>query len=499
MLEIVNTKYGKVKGYPGNNQFITVFKGIPFAKPPIGDLRWREPKKLEPWDGILNAYKYASIPWQDRFSSEGGILAANEFYVRDYERDEDCLYLNIFTPAKSKDEKLPVAIYIHGGGYETGYSYLNAYDGESFAKEGIVYITITYRLNVFGFLAHEELDKESENNSSGNYGLLDQVAAVNWVFENIENFGGDPNKVVLMGQSAGGSSVQNLIETDLLENKIKRAIMQSGGGFNYKGALEPLEHETAKKFGKSFLEFIKAGSVDEARKIPAKKLLEQYIEFKKVNNNKLMFIPNIDDYSLKEESTHFLKSGKHPDIDYLIGATSDEMRDKSIIVDEKSVENFAERRFERDIAKDFIEKMQDYKDEYFNDNIGDEMRAATVAFCENQIRIGYRPAYLYRFNYVPPGAEKIGAHHSVEHHYVFKTLNRSNRDYKLKDYKYALLLSKLWANFIKNGNPSTEDFEWKPYEKSLKEAMLIEDKGIFMGKIKKNKKEDYLIKYFLNK
>ena len=146
----VRTENGIVEGLPAGNQIVSLFKGIPFAKAPVGDLRWRAPQPVESWDGVYQAYKFAPIAMQPRFASEGGnTLAAKEFYVVEFPRSEDCLYLNVWTPAKRADEKLPVAVYFHGGGFETGYSYLNAYDGEGFAKRGIVFVSIAYRLNVF--------------------------------------------------------------------------------------------------------------------------------------------------------------------------------------------------------------------------------------------------------------------------------------------------------------------------------------------------------------
>ena len=160
----VKTENGIVEGLPAGNQAVSVFKGIPFAKAPVGELRWKAPQPAENWDGVLQAYKFAPIAMQPRFVSEGGgtSLAAQEFYVVEFPMSEDCLYLNVWTPAKSADEKLPVAVYIHGGGYETGYSYLNAYDGEGFAKRGVIMVTVSYRLNVFGFLAHPDLAAENK-------------------------------------------------------------------------------------------------------------------------------------------------------------------------------------------------------------------------------------------------------------------------------------------------------------------------------------------------
>ena len=205
----VKTENGIVEGLPAGNQSVSIFKGIPFAKPPVGDLRWKAPQPAEDWDGVLLCHQFAPIPMQARFASEGGgnTLAAQEFYVIDFPMSEDCLYLNVWTPAKSDSEKLPVAVYIHGGGMETGYSYLNAYDGEAFAKRGVIMVTIAYRLGIFGFMAHPDLAAEDPHHSTGNYAIMDQVAALAWIHRNIAAFGGDPENVTIFGQSAGKISL----------------------------------------------------------------------------------------------------------------------------------------------------------------------------------------------------------------------------------------------------------------------------------------------------
>lgn len=500
MLDIVKTNYGLIQGLPGNNQFITVFKGIPFAKPPVGNLRWKAPEDPEPWEGILTAYKYKNIPWQDRFSSEGvNTLASSEFYVRDYTRDEDCLYLNIFTPAKSSSDNLPVCIYIHGGGFETGYSYLNAYDGESFAKEGIVFVTITYRLNAFGFLATEELLEEDLHSSTGNYGTLDQIKAINWVKENIQSFGGNPNDITLMGQSAGGASVQNMCQTELTNNYFNKAIMQSGGGLNYHGPLEPLDLNVAIRRGEEFLNYLNVKTIKEARQLNAEYILNKYLEFKKANDNILLFLPTIDNYVFKEDSYSFFIKGYNRNIKFLIGSVADEMRNKNLFLSNSEKLLYAKNRF-KNMSSNFIDYIMEddvLPNKYFQDLIGSEIISSGIAFCENEANKNNRLCYLYHFKYIPPGAEDVGAHHSVEHHYVFQTLNRSFRNYTLKDYALSLNLSKAWANFIKKGDPNTKNLKWNPYNQN-KEILIIDDK-IKLEKYKFPKNIEFLVDYFLNK
>ena len=237
----------------------------------------------------MKAYKFPDICTQPRFASEGGnTLAATEFYVVEFPMSEDCLALNVWTPAKSENENLPVAVYIHGGGYETGYSYLNAYDGEGFAKRGVIMVTIPYRLNFFGFLSHPELAIENPEGSTGNYGLLDQIAALKWIIRNITAFGGDQDNITIFGQSAGAASVQNLCASPLAKGLFKRAIMQSGGGFNRGGVLEPKSREKAFSLGLDFISHAGFSSIEEARQARDIELLEKYEAFKKARG---LFMP----------------------------------------------------------------------------------------------------------------------------------------------------------------------------------------------------------------
>lgn len=493
----VTTDCGVIEGLPANNQIISVFKGIPFAKPPVGDLRWKAPEPVEPWKEPYKAYKFKDICTQPRFASEGGnTLAAQEFYVVEYPMSEDCLYLNVWTPAKSTHEKLPVAVYIHGGGFDTGYSYLNAYDGESFAKRGIVVVTIPYRLNIFGFLAHPELEAESPYGSTGNYGTMDQIAAIEWVKRNAEAFGGDPDNMTIFGQSAGGFSVQNLCATPLLHGKFQRAIMQSGGGLIRGGLLDPVDKKTALERGTKFLEFAGFETIGEARAADVDMLIARYSEFKAANGNQLLFSPILDGYVLPELLADYFRQGKHADLDYMIGCTADEMRNESARAPEYSVvKKMAEERF-GNFAAQYLDIIQaenpEYCDQFFKNVFSDEVLVGGMAWCENQLELNRKPSYMYYFTYVPPGAEAVGAHHSVEHHYVFQTLTRSFRPYTGFDYDLSLELSGFWSNFIKTGNPNGHGLPtWTPYTKDQPMAYEI-DKNRQMKQICLNEQQEFL-------
>ena len=221
MLLHAKTRYGKVQGTPSSVAGVAVFRGVPYAKPPVGALRWRAPEKPEAWNGVLQCEKFQAAAMQTK--------ATMPFYVKEFPIDysqiaihEDCLYLNIWTPAASASDNLPVMVYFHGGGDVTGFPHEPEHDGARLAEKQVIYVNVTYRLNVFGFLAHPELTAESGYGASGNYGLLDQVAALKWIQENIEAFGGNPDAVTIFGQSAGAGNVHAHCVSPLTKGLFRR-------------------------------------------------------------------------------------------------------------------------------------------------------------------------------------------------------------------------------------------------------------------------------------
>lgn len=496
------TKNGWVEGLPSSNQRISLFKGIPFAAPPVGDLRWKAPRPAESWDGVLKAYKFADIAMQERFASEGGnVFARDEFYVHEYPINEDCLYLNVWTPVKSAGEKLPVAVYFHGGGFRTGYSYLNAYDGDGFAKRGMVVVTLAYRLNVFGFLAHPELTAEDPNGSSGNYGPLDMVAGLKWVKENIAAFGGDPEDIGIFGQSAGGMSVRLMSVTPLTKGYFKRAIIQSGGGMMYPLSLS--NHRTlseSEKQGEEFFEFLGVKNVKEARSLTGKQVLDGLIRFDE-EVHRFVNAPNVDGYLLPRKEVDICRRGEHHDVDYMLGCTKDELdpvepmpSKEKIIAD--AIENYGEYadkylEIVKPDAKEF------YQLEIYNKSFAEEMLAGALSWCENQNKIGLQPAYMYYFTLVPPGNEV--SFHSAEHHYVFQTLVRSNLPYTGRDFDLSNTLADYWANFLKTGNPNGEGLPtWTPYTEKSPKAMDI-NYNLQMIKVPEKPHVKFMKEYAINR
>lgn len=254
-LIVADTQKGKIQGvYKGE---YTEFRGIPYAKPPVGELRWKPPAEIVPWDKVYKADRFSCKCPQ--LKSLIGTIYQIEFYNEaEYQvpMDEDCLYLNIWTSAKTPEEKLPVVMWIHGGAYVSGYGHEIEFGGEAYAKRNVILVSINYRLGAFGFLVHPWLMDENSDGRAGNYGILDQIAAINWIHENIEAFGGDPDNVTIMGQSAGAMSVQTLISSPLIKGLVHKAILQSGGGYK-NGLICDTTIEEAAKVGDAFIKNVK--------------------------------------------------------------------------------------------------------------------------------------------------------------------------------------------------------------------------------------------------
>lgn len=312
------TENGPVRGLPAADPRITAFKGVPFAAPPVGALRWRAPQPAENWEGVRECYAFAPISMQETPGENPQAFYSKEWHVDpEIPMDEDCLYLNIWTPAKSAGEKLPVMVWIFGGGFQCGYPAEMEFDGERLARRGVILVSVNYRVNVFGFLAHPELAAEAHGEPVGNYGLQDQTAGIQWVRRNIAAFGGDPENITIFGQSAGGGSVLSQMTSPLTDGLFQKAIMQSGGGLRAysTGPFRPLEE--AFDYGKKFLETLGVSSIQEARKVDARTLLEKGLAFNAVAR----WQPTVDGAFLPEDPTQLILQGKHHDIPYMAGNT----------------------------------------------------------------------------------------------------------------------------------------------------------------------------------
>jgi para-nitrobenzyl esterase len=302
---MVKIEGGWIQGTVIND--LTIFKGIPFAAPPVGELRWKAPQPVEKWDGVLQAADYAPAPMQGGNPPSG--------------KSEDCLYLNIWTPAKSAKEKLPVLVWIYGGGFSFGSTSEPVHNGEHLARKEVVLVSIAYRVGQLGFLAHPELSAANPNNVSGNYGMLDQIAGLQWIQKNIASFGGDPDKVTIFGESAGGIAVSKLCASPLAKGLFHGAISQSGGSFGpTRPTTFPGENmktlQQAEEAGIDFAQRAGATSIAELREIVAEELPAGW--------GMGSAWPIVDGYVIPGNQYTLYEAGQYNDVPILVGYNSDE-------------------------------------------------------------------------------------------------------------------------------------------------------------------------------
>ncbi len=292
----VRTKYGLISGIKKSN--LLIFKGIPFAAPPIGDLRWKAPENPKPWNGIKKCDKFSASPIQNK--PQPFYCWTEEFIAPPEPLSEDCLYLNVWTAAQKDKRKLPVFVWIYGGGFNSGSAACKIYDGESYAKNGVLFVSINYRVGPFGFMSHPELSAE-QNNASGNYGIMDQIQALKWIKENIAYFGGDPKNITIAGQSAGSMSVNSLIASPLAKGLFHKAITQSGGILNNRLTNDLQQSE---KLGSELQDSLNVESLSEMRKLSAQEIQNM--------SNKLKsgrFSLTLDNYVLPVDINSHFKNG----------------------------------------------------------------------------------------------------------------------------------------------------------------------------------------------
>lgn len=458
-LSEAKTDAGMVSGVKNSSGDITAFKGIPFAAPPVGDLRWKAPQPAKHWDGIRKCNAFGPSPMQS--APKPFMVYTSEFLIPEQPISEDCLYLNVWTGAKSKTEKRPVFVWIYGGGFSSGGSACPIYDGEALAKKGIIFISINYRVGVFGFFAHPELTKESPNNASGNYGLMDQIAALKWVKTNIAAFGGDPDRVTIAGQSAGSMSVNALVASPLTKGLFNRAIAESGSltvknpvmGSNTLQAAEAVGEKAAAKAGARSLADLRAMSAEDAMK----KLTGRYS-------------PIVDGYVLPESIPDIFAQNKENHVPVITGWNGDEFGSGPIT--KESFIKQAQQMYGAD-AETFLK--------YFPAKTDAEATASQVKLSRDQVFAlsGYNwaniqsqyadaPIYVYNFNRKIPATGdmvKYGAFHTGEVCYVLNNLKfLNNRPFEAADHALANLMSDYWVNFVKTGNPNGKGLPaWPKY------------------------------------
>jgi para-nitrobenzyl esterase len=453
---------GLVSGTPGAGSSIMAYKGIPFAAPPVGNLRWRAPQPIVPWSGVLKADKFSASCIQ-RIVKEFGPWTY-EFMTHN-EIGEDCLYLNVWTPTKTPSAKPPVFVYIYGGGFDSGSGAVPVYDGEGLAKKGLVVVTFNYRVGAFGFLAHPELTRESGNRSSGNYGLLDQIAALHWVHENIASFGGDENNVTIAGQSAGSISVHDLTASPLARGLFQRAIAESGGS-TVGGAgisTSPTRLSAAEATGLKFAESKGAKSLAELRALSWQQI--QASEAGPGAAQGFRFGPIVDGYVLPAPFMEVIAQGKQSDVATLTGANAGELGGifgpPGTPFTVQMFQDNARKRY-GDAAGEFLKLYPAATDEQAaaaqRESTRDQAMVAMYLWAKVRSKTAKTSVYEYLWDHPLPGpdAARYGAFHSSELPYVFNNLGASDRPFTEADKKIADLMSSYWANFAAKGDPNGE-------------------------------------------
>jgi para-nitrobenzyl esterase len=488
-LSTVHTQNGTVTGTEIGN--IHIFKGIPFASAPVGELRWKAPQPVKNWQGILKCESFSASPMQS--NPVPFMMWSEEFITPPKSLSEDCLYLNIWTPAKSPADKLPVFVWIYGGGFTSGSAACAVYDGEELANKGIIFVSFNYRVGIFGFLAHPELSKESANKVSGNYGLLDQIAALQWIKENIAAFGGDPEKVTIAGQSAGSMSVGALIVSPLTRGLFRAAITQSGG---IVGRLISKHLSDAEKSGLDMMQKMKAANLSELRKISANDLIAA-----SGNNGMGSFGPICDGYVLPADIFDAFGKGQFNDIPLMTGWVTGDgaLFGNTFPSPEKYKQQAAEKYGDK--ASEFLS--------LFPGNTPDEVKTSQpelnllqFAGLPSHFIAGYmhNKTYLYEFSHVPadkPGFPNYGAFHTSDVPYALHTLKKWNRPWKTADYDVEKIMSDCWVNFIKTGDPNGTGIpEWKSYDKISGNIMEIGDHAVLHSAFFKKKFDFLETEYF---
>jgi para-nitrobenzyl esterase len=479
----VKTDTGLVSGAPGKTAEVRVFKGIPFAAPPVGDLRWRAPQPAAKWEGVRAGDQFSATCTTGaaggRGQAKGGAPKANPDQAKAKAApaaargpagppaNEDCLYLNVWTPAKAAGDRLPVIVWTYGGGFTGGSGSEARYDGEALASKGAVVVTYNYRLGVFGFLAHPDLASESGHNASGNYGMMDMAAALRWVQKNIAGFGGDPRRVTIDGESAGAILVSAMVGSPEGKGLFVRAMAQSGAWMGLgPGKMKTLaDAQAAGKMaaGAHTLAELRAMSTQDAAQ----------------NLRGVQAGIVVDGWMVPEDESITYAKGKQNDVDILVGSNHDE---GTFLVRGNTTAEQAMSRAQQtfgDLAPEFLKlypagsdaeatasRLADSRDE-----LGWHMRS----WAELQVKRG-RKAYVYYFTHVPPGSGARGASHTDELAYMFNIppANGSPNAWTEVDTKLADMMATYWVNFAATGDPNGKGLPaWQPYNPKTNDAKAM--------------------------
>lgn len=473
----VKTAQGTVEGALTADARVRAFKGIPYAAPPVGNLRWAAPQPPAKFKGTFSAKEYGN------HCAQANSFADMVFH--DPGPSEDCLTLNIWTPADAKPgAKLPVMFWIHGGGYYAGGSSEARQDGQFLAHRNVIIVTINYRLGIFGFFVHPELTAESPQHASGDQGLLDQVAALQWTHDNIANFGGDPANITIFGESAGSFSVSSLMASPLSRTMIAKAIGESGGALTSEGqpGQTRAERETADPAAARAI--YGTSSLAELRKIPTEKILAD-LTASKVHAR---FGPEIDGYFLPQSVASIYAAGQQAHVPLIAGWNADEVRAAIIMNPKKpTVASFTEsaQKDYGDNSADFLKLYPANTDAEATISAGDLMSDRFIAYgtwrwIEAQTKTGDAPVYRYLFA-EPAPVDKyhpvaVGAFHSDDIEYVFGTLDsRPGAVFTPADRALTDEIQQYWTNFARTGDPNSTGLPaWPVYKPTDYQVMRLD-------------------------
>ncbi|HXR47457.1 MAG TPA: carboxylesterase family protein [Candidatus Limnocylindrales bacterium] len=481
----VRVQQGLVQGTSEDG--LTVYKGIPFAAPPVGDLRWRSPQPAAKWDGVLQATKFAPGPIQSARPPSG--------------MSEDCLYLNVWTPAKSAKDRIPVLVWIYGGGFSSGATSDPMFNGTKLAQKGVVLVSIAYRVGQLGFLAHPELSAETTNHVSGNYGLLDQIAGLQWVQKNIATFGGDPKKVTIFGESVGGISVSMLCASPLAKGLFQGAISESGGSFGPpRPTTFPGENlkrlADAERGGEAYAKSAGVSFLAELRKIAPDKL--------PAGRGLGMAWPIIDGWVIPDDQYKLYTAGKYNDTPILVGYNSDEGA------------SFSPPRSPEDYITNVITRYGPFADKLMKaypvgsntvpKTARDLARDAafgwhTWTWARLQSQASKSKVFYYYFDQhpeYPEGSPRAGygSPHGSEVTYVFEHLNPKNPQIKPADLEISDAMSIYWVNFAKHGEPNGKGVPKWPAFSNRKPQVMYFNQTPHVGPVPSADSLEVLDEYF---
>ena len=458
--EVVSVTGGDVRGIFNKDGTVEIYAGIPFAAPPVGELRWKEPQDVIPWNGVLEADHFAPMAMQN----QSGWLYSSLMNLYTHSKNdrtygapvsEDCLYLNVWKPAdKAPEGGWPVLVYVHGGSLMTGSSWYEKYDGENLARNGIIVVNIAYRTGVFGYFADRELAAESEHGTTGNYGLLDQIKALEWVHNNITAFDGDVDNVTIAGESAGSSSVNALCATPLTKGFFRRAIGESSSVVQKTPPHTFRTMEAALKMGDDIKKEFKCNSIEELRAVPAAKLIKT-----KYSNNSM----TVDGYALPESPYEIYQKGLNHEEALLNGFNKREGFGFTFFtkVNKNNIASLLEPSFKENTST-FLEKYGRKNNKQLKELYNDVFSVVCFTYPHDQwtktVTAHGKPVYEYYFS---RENGEIGTNHSGELIYAYRNVPRT-KNYTALDYELEEIMSSYWLNFVKYGDPNGKATDGTP-------------------------------------